>query len=142
MKVIVAGSRDVLLYYEDGEVYRLITQGMTKLGICDFGEISCILSGACRGVDRLGERWARYKDIHIERYPADWDKYGKAAGPIRNQQMVDLADALIVIRFPESRGSKDILNRAKKKGIPVVDIILEHSDSFIEDIMEDDLPWE
>lgn len=141
MKVIVAGSRDVLLYYEDGEVYRLIGKGLNEIGV-KTEDISCILSGACRGVDRLGERWARYKYIHVERYPADWDRYGRAAGPIRNQQMVDLADALIVIRFPESRGSKDILNRAKKKGIPVVDIILEHSDSFIEDIMEDDLPWE
>lgn len=77
-----------------------------------------VLSGACRGGDEMGEHWARVSEIPVERYPANW------AGPQRNQLMVDLADGLVVVRGRGSRGSADVLNRAQRKGIPIVDVVL------------------
>lgn len=55
-----------------------------------------IVSGTARGADTLGERYAHERGYAVEQYPADWEQHGKAAGPVRNKQMADVADALIV----------------------------------------------
>jgi hypothetical protein len=78
-----------------------------------------ILSGACRGPDLLGEKWAGIKGIPVKRFPAEWNKYGKAAGMIRNKEMIDEADELISFWDGESRGTKDAIDLAYDKGIPV-----------------------
>lgn len=54
----------------------------------------------------------------VEAHPADWQRYGRAAGPIRNQQMVD-SGADLVIAFPGGRGTADMVRRARAAGIPV-----------------------
>ena len=50
--------------------------------------------------------------------PADWDKYGKSAGFIRNKEMVDIADAAIIFWDGDSKGTKDTIERVQNKGIP------------------------
>ena len=85
MKVIVAGSRD----FKD---YALLKEFLDKLVIFRSG-FTEIVSGTASGADKLGERYAQEHNLAIKRFPADWEKYGKAAGHIRNRQMAEYADA-------------------------------------------------
>lgn len=78
-----------------------------------------IISGTARGADTLGEQYARERGYTVERFPADWQQYGKAAGPIRNRLMARNADALIAFWDGNSIGTKNIITEAKKKGMVV-----------------------
>lgn len=81
-----------------------------------------IIHGGARGVDLLADKWAILHECVIEEYKADWDKYGKSAGPIRNQLMLDVGKPDLVIAFPtkNSKGTWDMVSRAKKKGIETI----------------------
>lgn len=78
-----------------------------------------VVSGAAKGADSLGEQYAREKGYTVERYPADWNTHGRAAGPIRNAQMANSADALIAFWDGQSKGTKSMINIAKTKGLGV-----------------------
>ena len=82
-----------------------------------------IIEGECRGADRIARDLAILLGFNILPFPADWKRYGKAAGPIRNQQMLDEGKPDLVIAFhndlSKSRGTRDMVNRAKKAGIQV-----------------------
>ena len=81
-----------------------------------------VVSGGAKGADRLGEDWALSNGFTVEIYHAEWDKLGPKAGPIRNSEMVDSCsnkDALIAFWDGESSGTKDILEKARKKGMKV-----------------------
>lgn len=72
------------------------------------------------GADYWGERWAFARDIPVDRYPADWNKHGKYAGPIRNQQMIDTnPDGVIAIWDGQSADTRDLISRAEVAGIEV-----------------------
>ena len=77
------------------------------------------VSGGCRGVDNLGERYAVENGFEVEIYPAQWGKHGRAAGPIRNKKMVEIADFAICFWDGKSRGTKSFIVFAKEKGIPI-----------------------
>jgi hypothetical protein len=86
------------------------------------GEDTTIIAGGARGADSIAARFTSgFADL--EEYPADWAKYGKAAGPIRNQQMLDEGKPDIVFAFHDdlaiSKGTGDMVRRAKAAGIPV-----------------------
>lgn len=68
--------------------------------------ITEVVSGVAHGVDKLGERWAQAHKIPVKQFPAQWNKYGNAAGPIRNREMAEYADALIAVWDGQSRGHK------------------------------------
>lgn len=97
MKVIVAGSRSI----EEFSIVDEILKGIQKTV-----KISKVISGTARGVDKLGERWARENNIPIEFFPADWNKYGKSAGYRRNAEMAVMGDLLVCIWDGESKGSQ------------------------------------
>ena len=78
-----------------------------------------VVSGAAKGADSLGEQYAREKGYTVERYPADWNTHGRAAGPVRNAQMANSADALIPFWDGQSKGTKSMINIAKTKGLGV-----------------------
>ena len=78
-----------------------------------------IVSGHASGADSLGEKFAADHNLQCELYPADWDKHGKAAGPIRNAEMAEVADALIAFWDGQSRGTKLMIDLARKKGLQV-----------------------
>jgi len=106
VKVIIAGSRTITSY-------KHIEEAVKKSGY----KITNVISGAARGVDQLGEMYARLNNIPLTSMPADWDKYGKAAGPIRNAEMGKVADAAVIVWDGKSRGSKnmmDIMTRLEK----------------------------
>lgn len=78
-----------------------------------------IISGTAQGADRLGEHYARERGFQLRRFPADWDRNGKAAGIIRNAQMAANADALIAFWDGKSRGTRNMIETAKKKGLAI-----------------------
>lgn len=109
MRTIIAGSRSIITYKEVDAVIRS----------CPWvNEITVILSGTARGVDKLGERYAEYNNITVEQYPADWS-LGKQAGYLRNVEMANNADALITIWDGSSPGTTHMLNIAEKKGLRI-----------------------
>lgn len=108
MRVIVAGSRTVWNY-------SIVSQAIKESGF----DITEIVSGHARGVDDRAEFYARKNLIPLKVFPADWDKYGAAAGPIRNKQMAEYADALIAIWDMKSRGTKNMIEQAKKCNLQI-----------------------
>lgn len=118
MKVIVAGSRDIP---ETREMVRML-EGLLDLLPEPPTEL---VSGACRGMDTVGEEWAFSKNVPVRRFRADWGSLGNKAGPIRNQQMAAYADACVVVRYPDSKGSKSMLDAANAAGLFTLDVCLE-----------------
>jgi len=108
MKTIIAGSRTILDY---DLVYNAIYEAPWV--------ITEVVSGGAPGVDTLGEKAAAAFGIPVKVFPADWKQYKRAAGPIRNQQMADYAEALIAIWDGESSGTADMIRRAKQMKLRV-----------------------
>jgi hypothetical protein len=124
MRVIIAGSRDIT-------DYETIKRAVSESGF----KITEVVSGRARGVDRLGERWARANDIPIAYFSADWDnvdtpgaviktnKYGKkynaVAGHWRNEKMAKYAEALIAIWDGKSSGTKNMIDLARERGLKI-----------------------
>lgn len=77
---------------------------------------------AQRGVDEAAIDWAVVNWCVFQEFPPDWDKYGNAAGPIRNQQMLDEGKPDLVVAFPGGRGTADMVNKARKAGIEVIEV--------------------
>lgn len=118
-RVIIAGSRK----YND--YYRMLEE-LDNLGIHLINTIDPIeiVSGHAPGADTLGERFAKAYGYPLKIFPADWDKYGKAAGPIRNEQMAKYAaeaDRGMLIAFPigESRGTNNMIKLAKHYSLEI-----------------------
>ena len=109
MKIVVGGCRD----FCDYEVLREFLD--TLLAGTDISNVT-ILSGGCRGADMLAEQYAAEHGIPVERHPAEWDKYGRAAGIHRNREMVDEADKVVAFWDGKSRGTKSLIEYAKKCG--------------------------
>jgi len=84
--------------------------------------ISVLIHGAAKGADTLAGCWARENNIKEKQYPALWNTYGKAAGSIRNQKMLDDNTVELVIAFPGGKGTADMVERAKKANIEVREI--------------------
>lgn len=116
-RVIIAGSRK----YNDYETLRNKCNHILSQKMADTNVKIIVLSGGASGADALGERYAKEYGLQIERHPADWDIYGRAAGPIRNAEMADCADALIA--FPKkgetNKGTHNMINMAKEQGLMV-----------------------
>lgn len=109
-KVIIAGSRGFSNYKLLHEQCNKFLREKRKT----YNII--IISGGARGADKLGEKYSQDEGFELEVYLADWDKYGKRAGFRRNEQMGELADALIAFWDGKSHGTKhmiDIMNDKK-----------------------------
>lgn len=78
-----------------------------------------ILSGHCRGVDAMAEKYAKENGFSLEIHPAEWEKYGRAAGPKRNEKMVLLADCVIAFWDGKSRGTKSLISFAEDRQKPM-----------------------
>lgn len=90
--------------------------------------VECVIEGEARGADTLGRIAAERMGIKVLPFPANWEKYGRAAGPIRNQQMLDEGRPTVVLAFhndiANSRGTIDMVRRARKAKI-YTDVIME-----------------
>ena len=110
-RVLVTGARD----WRDAAAIRRALSALPPG--------STVITGAASGADRLAALVAADLGLGVEEYPADWRRYGRAAGPIRNQWMLDHARSDRVIAFhadlARSRGTADMLRRARRAGLPV-----------------------
>lgn len=85
---------------------------------------SKIIEGGAKGADRMARTWAGQKAIEVKTEEADWNKYGKAAGHIRNQAMLDKYKPDFVVAFPGGKGTASMIDKARKAGIDVAEIKL------------------
>ena len=109
-RVVIAGSRD----FNDYKLFSSVVDNCLSRIRHEYDII--ILSGHCSGADMMAERYAQENGFELEEFPADWS-LGRKAGPLRNKQMVDIAD--YAIAFPSGgRGTQSLINFAKQKGIP------------------------
>jgi hypothetical protein len=119
IRIIIAGSRKFNDYSK--MLNKLDELGTHLLATMDDIEI---VSGHASGADTLGEKFAEAYNYPLKIFPAEWDKYGKAAGPIRNEQMAKYAaeaDKGILIAFPmgESRGTRNMIKLAEQYGLEI-----------------------
>lgn len=114
MKVIIAGSRDITDFFF---LDRFIKDSL------NVEDITEIVSGKAKGVDRLGEIWAYKNGIPVKEFPANWMKYGKKAGIMRNHLMAEYADALVAIWDGKSVGTQNMINKMMYLNKPVYWVI-------------------
>ncbi len=108
MRTIIAGSRNITDWV-------LLEETIAACGWTP----SVVISGGARGIDRLGEIWAECHKVPCEKYLADWNLHGKAAGYKRNEEMAAVAEALLAIWDGNSRGTKHMIDIATRKGLRV-----------------------
>lgn len=112
--VIVCGGRD---YTDRTKVFSTLDDLKAKYGPLH------IIQGGATGADDLAFQWAnRQAYMHVSNVPADWKTHGRAAGPIRNQRMIDEYGPKLVVVFPGGRGTADMVRRARDAQIPVLEI--------------------
>lgn len=118
MKVLVTGSRD---WIDRHTIFR---------ALMGFPPGTVLINGGCKGVDQLSTDVAKELNFTVKEYLADWSE-GKKAGPLRNQDMLDLEDPDIVIAFheniEESKGTLDMCKKARKAKVPI--ILIERGDN-------------
>jgi hypothetical protein len=111
-RYIVCGGRD----FNDWEFMQSKLEVLLKI---DWNFV--LVHGDCRGADRLAASWGDHRAVIVEPHPADWDLYGKAAGGIRNQEMLEgKIDG--VIAFKGNSGTADMVKRAILHDVPVWDL--------------------
>lgn len=109
MKTIIAGSRTATRQ-----------NVLDAISACAWSNsITTVITGKAQGADAYGEEWARSKGIQVLEFHADWAKYGKRAGPIRNVAMANAAQALIAVWDGESRGTANMIEEARNRGLKV-----------------------
>lgn len=110
MRVIICGDRN----WDD---YETIAEYVKSLPLG-----SVIIEGECQGADKLARNAGFHYGYEVLPFSAKWEEYGRAAGPIRNKQMIDEGKPDLVVAFhnniTESRGTKNMLKQAEARGIP------------------------
>ena len=112
-RVIIAGCRD----FDDYALLKQRCNYYLQEKMVTHNVI--IVSGHASGADALGERFAEEHGLQCEIHPADWGKYGRSAGPIRNAEMAEVSDALIAFWDGQNPGTRSMIELARKKGLQV-----------------------
>lgn len=116
--VLVCGGRT---YADKHKVYQVLDK-ILKAAETEDREL-CIVHGNAKGADYLADCWAKERRVPTKVFPADWQKHGRAAGPIRNRQMLDEAKPKLVVAFPGSNGTKHMCDISRKAGVVVYQIV-------------------
>lgn len=111
MNLIIAGCRD----FTDRD---FIYEGIDSF-IDEYGTPDVIIEGGAKGVDRMAYYYAKDNGIPVKVFPADWNKYGRAAGPIRNEEMAKYGTHLLAFWDGKSRGTKNMIETARRYGLVV-----------------------
>lgn len=116
MRVLVCGGRDF-------NNYDLLNRELNEIRFKDVDrDFTCIIEGEARGADVLSRLYAERNGIPVEPFPADWDKYGRSAGSIRNLQMLTEGKPDLVVAFPGGKGTANMIAQAKKAGVKVYEV--------------------
>lgn len=114
LKLIVAGGREFKDYQRlSAEIFSYAEGVGDNVGVS-------LVSGMARGADALGYRFAKENNVKVYEFPADWDKYGKRAGYLRNSEMAQFADALMAFWDGKSRGTRHMIEAMTQMGKPVI----------------------
>lgn len=108
MRLVVTGGRD---YCETQYIWQTLDW------FHENWPITTLIHGAAKGVDRRCAMWAQKNNIPEQPFPADWESEGKAAGPLRNQRMIDRGFPDHLLAFPGGRGTQDMIRRCEAAGI-------------------------
>lgn len=113
MRVLVTGSR---FYTDQLTLYTTLDQYHTK------HTFTVLIHGGAKGVDTLAGLWGYRHNIEVRPFMANWKQYGRSAGAMRNQKMIDVAKPELVIAFPliNSIGTIDMIHKAKAANIPTI----------------------
>lgn len=111
IRVLVCGGRE----YNDATAVYSVLDTLSP-------QIETIVCGGAAGADTLALQWVEQREMRCEVYLADWRKYGKAAGAIRNKQMLEQGKPDLVIAFPGGKGTANMIRQAKKAGVRVQEI--------------------
>lgn len=140
MRILVCGGRKfgdlktvkrgTPLWHERVAEYRTVFRTLDSMFPSDADDMTTwlpppdtvIISGAGTGADTVALDWAVVNWVQFLEFPADWKKLGNAAGPIRNQQMIDEGKPDLVIAFPGGVGTADMVRRARKAGVAVREV--------------------
>lgn len=109
--VLVCGGRD----FNDKDMVWGILDSLHAMR-----PITRIVHGAAKGADSLAGDWARSRGVPQDRYPADWKQHGRAAGPLRNAEMLVKSKPSLCLAFPGRRGTADMMRRAERAGVAVM----------------------
>lgn len=113
MRVIVCGGRD----YQDGaRISAVLRKLHSEAGI------DLLIEGGAKGADFLAHVWACMEGVDTQRFEADWENQGSFAGPARNARMLNEGKPDLVIAFPGGRGTADMVKKARRAGVEVVEI--------------------
>lgn len=112
MKVLVCGGRD----FNDPLTLGSWLGGAHK----NHGPITLLIEGGAAGADFMARKFAEWQGIPVKTFPADWKRHGKAAGPLRNKQMLDEGKPDVVIAFEGGRGTRNMVEQAKAAGVRVI----------------------
>ncbi len=112
MRVLVCGGRD----FAD---WRAVERALDRLH-AERGPITAVIHGNAAGADSQGRVWAKLNRVKEIACPAEWSKFGKSAGPRRNQNMLGHGPA-VVVAFPGGRGTADMVKRARMAGVEVIE---------------------
>lgn len=119
MRILVCGGRE---YNDYDTVDRILRQTTDKIVLYTYPKEITIIQGGARGADKLGKLWANIYNVNMEEYPADWKKFGKAAGVIRNKDMLLKGKPDLVVAFPGGKGTAHMVKIAKKNGVEVFEV--------------------
>lgn len=119
MRVLVCGGRD---FDDRSAMARALRRFKPTTPTDDDLAEHVIITGGASGADELAAQYAEVFGIRLRVYPADWRTHGRAAGPIRNQRMLDEGKPDLVIAFPGGRGTADMVRRARAAGVKVEEI--------------------
>lgn len=108
--VLVCGGR---YYNKPAQVGHALSALHNKYGI------EKIIHGGASGADRCAGQWAKMSNVPVTEFPADWNSEGKAAGPLRNQRMLEEGNPNAVVAFPGGHGTADMCRRAEAAGLKI-----------------------
>lgn len=120
MKLVIAGGRELEINYD-------LIEGLGDIFNLNGLLVKEIVCGGCpTGVDKVAKNYFDCEDSEVRyiEFPADWSKHGKAAGPIRNKQMAEYSDALLLIWDGKSAGSSNMKNEMLKLNKPIFEVII------------------
>jgi hypothetical protein len=120
MRVLVCGGRNFADVTKNEHImeWNFMNDWLDKWHEGHEGDLT-VIHGAARGADMTAHVWAHSIGAHIKQYPADWKKYGKQAGYVRNAQMLKEGKPDLVIAFPGGKGTAMMVKLAKEAGVPV-----------------------
>lgn len=122
MRVLVCGGRTFCM--KDGKyIIEQMEKAFEWLDVIHAErQFTCVIQGEAHGGDTVGKTWAKLEGIPVECYPANWKKYGKRAGYIRNKQMLDEGNPELIIALPGGEGTDMMKRIGRESGVEVIEV--------------------